>query len=189
MKSIYKLPQFGEEWFRPQSEQLISEVIKNLSNNSKCVEVGSWKGKSAAYTCEQIIKYEKIIHLDCIDTWEGSIEHVKDKYPNLDRLYDIFIRNMKPFQKYYTPLKMTSMEAVKLYKDQSVDFIFIDASHEYEDVKNDVLHWVLKLKKGCIISGDDYGNPFFPGVKTAVDEIFGKNNIQVSGETWSYLKN
>ncbi len=187
MKSYYKLPQFGEEWFRYQSEKLISNVIMSLSDNSKCVEIGSWKGKSAAYTCEQIIKSKKKIHLDCIDTWEGGVEH--KGFPNLDRLYDIFIRNMKPFEKYYTPIRMSSMEAVQLYEDESVDFIFIDASHEYEDVKDDINYWFPKLKKGCIISGDDYNNSYFPGVAKAVDEIFNINDIQISGETWWVLKN
>jgi hypothetical protein len=189
MKSIYHLPQFGEEWFKPESQHLISEVIEKLDHNSKCVEIGSWKGKSAAYTCEKIINSKKKIHLDCIDTWEGSVEH--KEFPNLHRLYDIFIRNMKPFEKYYTPIRMSSMEAVKLYEDESLDFIFIDASHEYEDVKYDINYWFPKLKKGCVISGDDYNNPGFPGVAKAVNEFFSNNNIHlnVSYQTWWGTKN
>lgn len=189
MKSIYQLPQFGEDWFEKESKILISNIIEKLPNNSKCVEVGSWKGKSAAYTCEQIIKSKKKIHLVCVDTWEGSVEH--RGYPNLHRLYDIFIKNMKPFEKYYTPIRMTSMEAVKLYEDESIDFIFIDASHEYEDVKDDINNWFPKLKKGCIISGDDYGNPGFPGVQKAVDEFFVNTDmdLHIDNITWWAVKN
>jgi predicted O-methyltransferase YrrM len=60
---------------------------------------------------------------------------------------------MKPLEGYYNDLKMKSMEAVKLYEDESLDFVFIDASHEYEDVKDDITHWMLKVKDGGIISG------------------------------------
>ena len=160
-----------------------------IRDSSKCVEIGSWKGRSAAYTCEQIINSKKKITIDCIDTWEGSIEH--KEFPNLNRLYDIFIRNMKPFENYYTPIRMPSMEAVKLYENESVDFIFIDASHEYEDVKDDINHWFPKLKRGCIISGDDYHNKYFAGVTKAVDEFFNDNNIHLyfDYQTWWGIKN
>ena len=64
-----------------------------------------------------------------------------------------------------------------------IDMVFFDADHRYEAVKEELL-WA-KEKGICIISGHDYGNPnprF--GVTRAVNEIFGKDNIEVVGMCW-----
>ena len=50
----------------------------------------------------------------------------------------------------------------------------LDAGHSYEDVKNDINIWYKKVKPGGVISGDDYGGTFFPGVTQAADEFFYK---------------
>ena len=64
--------------------------------------------------------------------------------------------------------------SVDLFEDNSLDFVFIDASHEYEDVKNDILAWLPKVKRGGILAGHDYyvNQDWFSGVKKAVNEIF-----------------
>lgn len=50
-----------------------------------------------------------------------------------------------------------------------VDFLFIDADHSYEAVKQDIAFYAPFLKKGGIIAGHDYSLPA-TGVKQAVDE-------------------
>jgi len=184
MEHIYHLPQFGEEWFKCQG--LYAEMVKNFPSGSHFVEVGSWKGKSSSFMAVEIINSGKQISFDCVDTWEGSKEH--QGYSCISRLFEIFQENMKPLEGNYNAIKMKSMEAVKLYEDESIDFIFLDASHEYEDVKNDIIHWMPKLKETGIIGGDDYGNRYFPGVKKAVEEIF-NNNFKYKESTWYYSKN
>ena len=65
----------------------------------------------------------------------------------------------------------------------NIDMVFFDASHRYEDVKAEC-EWA-KASGIKIISGHDYGNPnprF--GVTRAVDEAFGKDNIEVVGMCW-----
>lgn len=64
-----------------------------------------------------------------------------------------------------------------------IDMVFFDASHRYEDVKAECL-WAKEhgIPNVC---GHDYGNPnprF--GVTRAVDEVFGKENVQVIGMCW-----
>ena len=66
-------------------------------------------------------------------------------------------------------VRLSSLESAKLYPDRSLDFVFIDASHEYEDVKQDILSWYPKIKKGGYIAGHDYTT--FDGVQKAVNEI------------------
>ena len=64
-----------------------------------------------------------------------------------------------------------------------IDMVFFDASHRYEDVKAEC-EWA-KAAGIEIVSGHDYGNPnpLF-GVTRAVDEVFGKENVEVVGMCW-----
>ena len=68
-----------------------------------------------------------------------------------------------------------------------IDMIFFDASHKYEDVKAEC-EWA-KAAGVKMICGHDYGNPnprF--GVTRAVDEVFGKENVEVCGMCWRVRK-
>lgn len=170
MNHIFDQPQFGEPWF--SFPNLYSRMVEKFPSGSKFVEIGSWKGKSSAYMAVEIANSNKKIDFYCVDTWEGSVEHAGME--ELPRLYDIFIDNMRPVESYYFPLKLKSIEAVSKFEDKSLDFVFIDASHEYEDVKNDIIAWLSKVKPGGVLAGHDYyidGYDWFPGVKQAVNEL------------------
>ena len=164
---------------------LYSHWAWQLPSGCKFVEVGSWKGKSAAYMCVEIINSGKNIKFDCIDTFKGSLdEDVHQEDPDVvnDRLMDVFIENMKPVEGLYNAKRMTSLEAAQTYEDGSLDLIWIDASHEYEDVKDDIQAWLPKVKKGGFIGGDDYA-PNWPGVVQAVTELM-PNSIHNEGPYW-----
>lgn len=65
----------------------------------------------------------------------------------------------------------------------TIDAIFFDASHRYEDVKAECA-WAKKAGVKTIC-GHDYNNanPRF-GVTRAVDEEFGKENVETCGMCW-----
>jgi predicted O-methyltransferase YrrM len=65
---------------------------------------------------------------------------------------------------------MTTNEAAGLFKDESLDAVFIDADHSYEAVKMDIQNWMPKVRRGGILAGHDY-NSAWPGVIRAVNEI------------------
>ena len=71
-------------------------------------------------------------------------------------------------------LKMLSVEAAKRVKDGSLDFVFIDADHTTQGVKEDILAWKPKLKKTGFLCGHDAGKR---SIKIALD-------IMVPG--WKY---
>ncbi|RLI59813.1 MAG: hypothetical protein DRO67_09555, partial [Candidatus Asgardarchaeum californiense] len=73
------------------------------------------------------------------------------------------------------------------FQHASVDFVFIDAAHDYESVKNDIAAWFPKVKVGGIIAGHDYKNDEPTGVEQAVDERFG-SKIKVVENIWIYYK-
>ncbi|NBU74976.1 MAG: class I SAM-dependent methyltransferase, partial [Planctomycetes bacterium] len=95
----------------------------------------------------EIINSGKIITIDSVDTWEGSPGEpvlMGDKSVVDGTLYDEFIANIEPVKHIVTPVKMPSVEAAKLYEDKSLFFVFIDGSHLYEAVKEDIFAWLPK---------------------------------------------
>jgi hypothetical protein len=164
---------FGENWF--SYPNLYKDIVKSAEDGDIFVEVGSWKGRSTSCLAVEIANSKKDITLYAVDTWEGSVEHMESaEKESLPTLYETFLRNMVPVEEYYLPLKLTSTEASKKFKDGTLKFVFLDASHEYEDVKRDIEDWMPKVKPGGILAGHDYypedQYDWFPGVKKAVNE-------------------
>jgi predicted O-methyltransferase YrrM len=138
------------------------------------VEIGSFQGNSSAFMAVEIINSGNSIKFDCIDKWDAFARaglHLKDqeKYP-VDIVYKLFLQNTEPVRNYINPIRMASEEAVHLYPDQSLDFVFIDSDHSYEGIKADLQAWYPKMRKGGHIAGHDYVSD--DRVKRAVDEFF-----------------
>lgn len=187
MDHIYQADQFGEDWFT--FPKLYSRMVKLFPSGSKFIEIGSWKGRSSAYMAVEIANSDKDIEFYCVDTWDGpgcQYPHLVNDMPK--DLYESFIVNMKPVEQFYIPIKLPSLDAAKKFKDKSFDFIFIDASHEYEDIKADILAWLPKLKDGGILAGHDY-TEYWPGVVNAVNETLGKDNVFSGEHCWIYYNN
>jgi hypothetical protein len=91
-----------------------------------------------------------------------------------------YLENTKPYSNIHL-VKKTSDAAVSMFAKESIDFIYIDGCHTYEQVKKDIQNYTPLLKKGSFITGHDYGLKQIPGVTKAVDEMLGKP-IKVYGE-------
>lgn len=183
---IHDQPQFGENWFT--FPELYKKMVAEFPSGSRFVEVGCWKGKSAAFMAVEIANSGKNIDFACVDTWEGSEEH-KD-ISDVANIYDIFTENMRPVENYYRAIRLPSVEAASQFEDESLDFVFVDASHEYEDVKEDINAWLPKVKPNGILAGHDYypagGWPGWPGVRKAVEELL--ENFDASENCFIFRK-
>ncbi len=188
----------GEDWFNYQD--IYSQMVSHFPDNAHFVEVGSWKGRSSAYMAVEIINSQKHIKFDCVDTWKGSEEHINpgsfafnsEILEDKNWLYKQFLTNISSVNHVINPIRTTSLEASKLYPNRSLDFVFIDAAHDYENVKADIEAWYSKVKIGGYIGGHDYDS-FWWGVQKAVNEFLQqdfikKENFSVSNVTWLYKK-
>jgi hypothetical protein len=165
-------------------ENIYREAAELIKDGDHFVEVGAWKGKSTSFMAVEILNRGLNVKFDVVDTWDGTPdEPAHDTDPHLKYLYEHFLSNMRPVEGYYTPLRMTSMEASKLYDDNSLDFVLIDADHRYEPVKADILAWLPKVKPGAILMGDDAP---WPGVNKAIHEVL--PGVQVKDVAWWYKK-
>lgn len=169
-------------WFN--FSELYSKVVDIFPDNSHFVEIGSWQGKSAVYMGVEIANSNKKIKFDCIDCWKS----LGDKY-DYEGSYIKFLENIKPLEHIINHYKMTSLEASNLYEDNSLDFIFIDGAHDYDNVKDDLINWFPKVKKDGIFAGHDYIKSW-PGVIRAVDEFFEimDRKFEINKSCWIYYK-
>lgn len=197
IKNVEHIYQNIEGWF--DFESTYKEMVGKAFNGSHFVEVGAWLGKSTSYMAVEIAKSRKDIKFDAVDTWEGSPNEPghQEFIEKLGMsLYDKFLDNMSPVINYVNPVKGLSEEVSKLYDDNSLDFVFLDASHDYESVKKDIDCWFPKVKQNGVIAGHDYNEDGTPGVAwvgvvKAVNEFFGVENItvrKVHAGTWLFRK-
>lgn len=172
-------------WFNNQGEQLYNEMVTNYPNGSHFVEIGCFMGRSATCMAQLIKFHNKSIRFDAIDHFKGSDEH-QELLQNKN-LIDIFKQNLTEADVIdkVNVIQSDSISASKLYEDKSLDFIFIDASHDYDSVVLDIKNWFPKLKINGILAGDDY-TPKHPGVIKAVDEYFGPT--RKIGHYWMHWK-
>jgi predicted O-methyltransferase YrrM len=80
-------------------------------------------------------------------------------------------------------IPFSSHAASSTLDDGSLDFVFIDADHSYEAVKQDITDWRPKVRSGGWLGGHDYSVKF-PGVIRAVHEAFGENFHRMGDDIW-----
>lgn len=163
-----------------------SDIFRKLVEEKKpkvVLEVGTWLGASAIH----MAKVAKEISIDtkiyCVDTWLGAQEFwtwgdshernlkLKNGYP---QVYYDFLSNVvhHGVQDIIIPVPNTSYIGSLILRHMGItaDLIYLDASHEYLDVKNDISSYLKLLKPGGIMFGDDMNS--WPGVSAAVKESF-----------------
>lgn len=129
-------------------------------------EVGVESGRYSKILCEA----NPGVKLYCIDAWEayrGYRDHVsQDK---LDGLMADARARTAPYD--VELIKGYSMDVVKQFEDNSLDFVYIDANHDFQNVTNDIVEWNKKVRKGGIIAGHDYRRTKGGAVNHTVDVV------------------
>ncbi len=137
-------------------------------------EIGTDTGSYAREICEKVPG----VKLFCIDPWLAYTEAdvVKDQQ-TADHLYEKTKELLSPFD--CEVIRKTSMEAVRDFEDNSLDFVFIDGNHEYSYVLEDIIEWTKKVKPGGFIYGHDYteNKERKYGIVEAVQKYTKDNNI------------
>lgn len=87
-----------------------------------------------------------------------------------DKFLEKFEKNMVGYPNHEI-IRKFSMDAVKLFKDRSLDFVYIDANHQDPYVSQDIVEWTKKVRPGGIVAGHDYITHEIQGKKTKYDVI------------------
>jgi len=144
------------------------------------VEIGVAFGGHA----EAILKLTQVAKLYGVDPYRNHDDY-KDPMnlpqSEFEILYEYTKSRLAVFGDRIDVVRETSSRAAEIIKDQ-VDFVYIDALHTYEGVRDDLRLWLPKIRDGGVIGGHDYGHPSFPGVKNAVDEFFVRFGWEIRDE-------
>lgn len=154
-------------------EGLISEqqglLLKQYASQAQVVvEVGSFRGKSAAYIASGLPDGGRLY---CVDPWQDSPD-VREKQYRTGKNFAKFCHNIKScgYWEKVVPIRKFSADAVKGW-NLPIDMMHIDGGHDYDEVLADIVMWRPHMRDGGIMLFDDY-SPRFPGIEQAVHEQF-----------------
>jgi len=121
----------------------------------KDMTVGAEIGVEQGTFSEIICKANPGIRLYCIDAWKtykGYRDHTRQE--KLDRYFEEATKRLESYNTVI--IRNWSMEAVEEFEDECLDFVYIDANHDFKHVAEDIAEWSKKVKKGGIVAGHDY---------------------------------
>ena len=127
-----------------------------LPKNPIGAEIGVYQG----YFSKEILERTDMT-LYMVDLWRGVDENYEDTTNNNKDYINILEKateNIKGYEDKGIMIRASSQVASNMFLDESLDFIYIDANHAYEFIKQDIELWYPKLRKGGIFSGHDYLN-------------------------------
>lgn len=165
------------EWTEPVEIAWLAEAAKH---HTFIAEVGSYKGKSAkamAWECSG-----KIV---CVDSFHDPIRETGENGNEVKATFEQNLRTELENGK-VTLAQFTSIAGAEFCKTAygcvPFDMIFLDASHDRENVRKDLEAWLPLLKPGGLFCGHDYQHAQ-GGVKAALQEL-GIITQVVCGSIW-----
>lgn len=152
------------------------------------VEIGVQRGKYSWVLCDRnpqmkvygVDSWAAYTTQDDVDTSKMSTQNHSSQ-EKLEEFYEETKKRLSPYPKYEI-IRECSIDAMKHFEDESLDFVYIDANHEYSYVMDDIEGWSKKVRKGGIVSGHDYYEVRYihslMHVKRAVDDYVKNNDIK-----------
>ena len=157
-------------------------LLDSAKQMDSVVEIGCWGGRS---THALLTGCNGIVH--AVDHFMGSSyddtepDRILQQLAANDNIYNKFVDRVG----YFPNLKihrMESMKAVRKFKKNSIDMVFIDGCHRYKDVCDDINGWLPKTVK--LICGHDIAHG---PVKKAVSELIGEYKVTTQNIWYKWL--
>jgi MMP 1-O-methyltransferase len=151
-------------WLSDEEGEALYELARACTGRGVIVEIGSWKGKSTI----------------CLGLGSraGNAVRIFAVDPHADYRHGEFKENVERagIADLVTPLKGLSQEVVDGF-DEPIELLFVDGSHEENDVREDFDKWVPKVVEGGIVAFHD--TTWHDGVRRVVAEkIYGSRQFK-----------
>jgi predicted O-methyltransferase YrrM len=111
------------------------------------VELGVHNGFSYFVGCQAIRECGLSTRAYAVDHWEGDSQ--AGFYD--DSVYQSVLINNSKYFDFSTLIKSSFFDALKTFKDGSIDLLHIDGFHSYQSVKEDFETWLPKMSNNGII--------------------------------------
>jgi cephalosporin hydroxylase len=168
-----------EGWFQWRSAQ--EEAADRFPEGSCFLEVGTYLGRSLCSLADVVERSGKTFTVIGVDTCRGSgPEGPRQKNyhgavvaQNGGTFAGILHKNIIDcgYGDAISLIIASSMAASRLFADASIDWVHLDARHDYTNVTADIRAWLPKVKSGGWLSGDDYDESKWPEVVEAVGDL------------------
>jgi MMP 1-O-methyltransferase len=151
-------------WLSDEEGEALYQLAKDCTGKGVIVEIGSWKGKSTI----------------CLGLGSraGNGVRIFAVDPHADYRHGEFKENIERagIADLVTPVKGLSQDVVGDF-DETIELLFVDGSHEEDDVRHDFETWVPKVVDGGVVAFHD--TTWHEGVRKVVAEkIFGSRGFR-----------
>lgn len=135
------------------------------------------------------------LFLYLVDAWQvykGYRDHTRQD--KLNKYMEITVERLVPYSSRYMIIRNFSMEAIKSIADESLDFVYIDANHDFKHVTEDIFEWSKKVRKGGIVSGHDYyienipSHVHVPYVLQGYTKAYNISPWFIFDDSWMFIK-
>jgi hypothetical protein len=181
-------------WFNWRSAQ--EEAVSRFPEGSRFVEVGTYLGRSLCSLAEVVERSGKRITVIGIDTcrgsgregWRGKDYHDGAVQQGGGTFAGALHKNVLDcgYADRIQLIIADSSAAAQLFSDASLDWVHLDARHDYASVKADIEAWLPKIKPGGWLSGDDYNEEKWPEVVKAVEDLLPRAGLW-SNQQWRWI--
>ena len=150
--------------------------------NSNIAEVGVYKGENAM---AMLMSGNTFGKLYLIDSYTPNSETLTDDEGNqlspegADKLIEGVQKKLEAFQRRIELIRKPSVEAAKDFRDGFFRYVYIDGSHDYRSVKDDIEAWYPKVMDGGgMLAGHDFWKT---DVYKAVQGFVKEKNLELYG--------
>jgi hypothetical protein len=146
-----------------------------LPEDAKCAEIGVLRGDFS----EEIIARAHPKKLWLVDIWQDGPQWEYES--NQDNMMHVWWRFQRQIKGGWVDLiRKPSAEAAAMFRDQTLDWVYIDAAHDLENVRRDIRAWLPKVPVNTgILAFHDYVKEHEFDVIQAVKEAEGEGLLEV----------
>ncbi|PWR21977.1 class I SAM-dependent methyltransferase [Zavarzinia compransoris] len=152
-------------WLEPAEALLLHELAGRQHRAGRCVELGSYQGRSALALASALPAGQRLL---CVDTFAGSAEHQPGGafFEPSTLAPDGTVSTLGLFRRHVAAAglddrvetwAMPSLAAAARFEGR-VSLLFVDADHAYAGVSADLAAWRPHLGPGAVVVLHDVGD-------------------------------
>jgi predicted O-methyltransferase YrrM len=158
--------EFADEWISVSTLHELARLVESVEDVPGAImEFGCWEGRSLVWIANAA--GDRPVH--AVDHWRGNIgdDYTQAAVQSRD-VYGQFLINTAHLSN--VRVHRSSTEDFMVTWNAPIAFLHIDADHDYQPVKDQIVWALERLAPGGVLCGDDYSQRW-EGVMKAVDEL------------------
>jgi len=169
----------------------LPQYINQLGEGTVGLELGVWTGENFANILQQCPGIKTLYGMDPYapyQDWNRMITQEIIDDVKRQSMENIHLSGHEDKVQFFFN---TAAEGLDLIPDGSLDFIFVDGDHSYENAKHDITNYYSKVRSGGLYAGHDFS---LPGVTQALKEFIKEANIDpkslmfTANDVWLWFK-